>query len=376
MQEEYFGYGKLKCLEGIIQRYDPTNIFIVTGERSFHSSGAEDIIIPFIEDLNYFRFTSSKNPNIELIGKGINAFKKFDPDLVIAIGGGSSLDLAKSINVLSFQPTEHELYIKGKKLLNPGLSLIAIPTTAGSGSECTSFATIYIDKKKYSLSNEEFMLPTISIVDPGLTISLSKYQTACSGFDAICQGIEAYWSVNSIDISMRWAFEAIELGFENIVNAVNKSDKTSRLNMARAAHLAGKAINISKTTACHSISYPITSFYDIPHGQAVAVTMPSFIEFNSHVCDMDCNDRRGAGNVRKKLEKMISLMECENAREAKQWFMNLMENSGLKIKLSDLGIDENGVCKIIEHGFTPDRMNNNPRKVSVNHLEEILRGIM
>ena len=380
MQEEFFGFGTIDKLSGIINRFDVKKIFLVTGKKSFFSSGAQNKIEKILGGISYTRFAVSGNPRLELIENGIKAFQKFNPDIVIAIGGGSAIDAAKIINALSYQNDRPEEYIKGKKLEcndsdKCAKPLIAIPTTAGTGSESTHFATIYIEKKKYSLADKHLMLPTISIVDPSLTESLPQYVTATTGLDAICQGIESFWSINSNRESREYAIEAVKIGLENIEKAVNNPDQISRLNMAKAAHLSGKAINISKTTACHSVSYPLTSYFGVPHGHAVALIMPSFLEFNSLVSEGDCSDDRGVGFVMKRMSEIFSIMGVKDGTEAKEKFSDLLNNILKKTRLRDFGIDRKDLEMLLKESFTPNRMNNNPRRVSKEGLRKILEDI-
>jgi len=378
MKREFFGYGSISNLQEIIDSYKAKNVFLVTGKKSYKLSGAEKTIKPFLKDLKYTHYNQfSANPDIKDVKNGIELYKKVNPDLVIAIGGGSVLDIAKAISVLSDQDNEPVYFIKGeKKLEKKGKPIVAIPATAGTGSEATRFSTIYIDKKKYSLSHEKFTLPSFSIIDPSLTESMPQYLTAVTGLDALCQAIESIWSVNSTNESERFAEQAVKLAFNNIKKAVKNPDKESRLNMAKAANLSGKAINISKTTACHSISYPITSFFDIAHGHAVVLTMPEIIEFNYNVSISDCNDKRGVEFVKKQMDKIFKLLDAIDEKDAKNKFYDLMKEIDVKTKLSDFNIDKKGVELIIKEGFTPDRMNNNPRKITKQQLNVILERIL
>jgi len=380
MQKEFFGFGTLNELPKIVNRFDARKIFLVTGRKSFSSSGAQEKIEKLLGDSSSTRFVVSGNPSLGLIENGIKIFQKFNPDIVIAIGGGSAIDSAKIINVLPYQNNRPEEYIKGKKMeCNDGdkcaKPLIAIPTTSGTGSESTHFATIYIGNKKYSLADKNLILPTISIVDPSLTESLPSYITATTGLDAICQGIESLWSINSTEESRKYAIKAVKIGLENIGKAVNNPDKTSRFNMAKAAHLSGKAINISKTTACHSVSYPLTSYFNIPHGHAVALTMPSFLEFNSLVSEMDCSDNRGADFVRERMDEIVSIVGAKNGEEAKEKFIGLLNDILGKTRLRDFGVNHEDLEILLKESFTPSRMNNNPRRVSKEDLRKILEDI-
>ena len=145
--------------------------------------------------------------------------------------------------------------------------------------------------------------------------------------------------------------------------------------MAKSAYLSGKAINYSRTTACHSISYPMTSYYNIPHGHAVALTMPNLIYYNSQVTKDDCNDPRGPDFVKKRIDKIIKILGFKNSSDAKKGFTKLMENIGVETKLRNLNINKQGVELIIKKGFTPRRMDNNPRKITEINLRKILEEI-
>ena len=378
MQQEFFGFDSIKKLKELFNKYEPRHVFLVTGKKSFRLSGTEDKVKSLLGKIRYTQFNEfAANPDIREVKQGINLFKSCNPDIVVGIGGGSALDMAKTVNVLADHSEKIELYTIGKtKLEKPGRPLIAIPTTSGTGSEATYFATIYIGKKKYSIGDKALTLPTVSIVDPYLTESMPKYLTASTGLDALCQGIESLWAVDSTEESRRYAKKAVKIVVNTIEKAVNNPDKESRLNMAKAAHLSGKAINISKTTSCHSISYPITSYFGISHGHAVALTIPQLIEFNSRVSEKDCNDKRGENFVKARIKEIIGLLDAEDAVGAKRNFQTLMKKIGVEDRLGRLNIDYNGSRLIIDNGFTPDRMNNNPRVVIKDDLEKIMDEIL
>jgi alcohol dehydrogenase class IV len=331
-----------------------------------------------LSDVKFTQFNEfHPNPTIKDAENGISKFKAAKPDIVLAVGGGSVIDLAKAINALAVQKSNPEKYITGKqKLEKKGKPLIAIPTTSGTGSEVTRYATIYIENTKYSLTSDEFIIPDVSIIDPFLTETMTPYLTASTGLDALCQAIESMWAVKSTQESRKLAKEAIKTAIENLEKAVNNSDKNARTNMAKSSNLSGKAINISRTTACHSISYPITSYFNIPHGHAVALTMPEILVFNYGVEKESCNDTRGVDFVKERIDEIADLVGCNNVIDAKDKLINLMENIGVETKLSKLDIDKKGVELIIKKGFTPNRMNNNPRNITKNDLKKILEEIL
>lgn len=372
--KEYFGNGTTVKLRDILNYHNPKRIFLVTGKSSYETSGAKDVIEPTFGRTNFVRFSDFEtNPKLSDIEKGIRLMKENDSDLVVAVGGGSVIDVAKSINILSANEGKPLDYIhKKREIKNKGKPLVAIPTTSGSGSQATHFAVVYIGKTKYSLAHPDFMIPDYAIVDPRLTFSLPKEITASTGMDALCQAIESYWSINSTKESKDYAKEAIILSITNLSNAVNSRNGISREQMARAAHLAGKAINISQTTASHAVSYPITSYFGVPHGHAVALTIPEMLVYNAGVTKEDLADKRGGEYITSTVNGLIKILGCRSVEGASDKLRLMMKNIGLKSRLSELGIDENGIETIIKNGFNPDRVKNNPRKLTEESLRQML----
>ena len=376
-QKEYLGYNSITQLNNILKKHNPRNIFLVTGKDSYEKCGAKSTIDIFLKNYNVIHFNDFEtNPKLHDIKKGFNLFKQKKCDFVIAVGGGSVIDIAKSINILAANPGEPIEYVKKKKpIKNKGKTLVAVSTTAGSGSEATKFAVIYIDKIKHSLEHN-FMLPDYAIIDPQFTINMPKNITAFTGMDALSQAIESYWSINSTLKSKKYSKKTIKLIIKNLKNAVNIPSKKSRESMAKAAHLAGKAINITKTTACHSISYPITSYFNVPHGHAVALTLASMLVYNSQVTEKDVLDKRGTAYVKNNIKEIVNLIDARSVEEASKKITNLMKDIGLKTKLSELGIKaKKDIEIIIKNGFNPDRVKNNPRILTESALRKILNDI-
>ncbi|SVD90379.1 uncharacterized protein METZ01_LOCUS443233, partial [marine metagenome] len=256
--------------------------------------------------------------------------KKNNCDIIIGAGGGSSIDIAKCINVFQSNESNFEAIIKNPSLIkNKGVPLIAIPTTAGTGSEATHFAVMYQNKIKYSIAHPNLM-PEYAIVDAQFTFNLPPYITACCGFDALGQAIESFWATGADDLSKRYARKAIIKIKGHIIDAVNKSDKYSREELAHGAFLSGKAINISKTTAPHAISYPLTSDFGIPHGHAVALTLGYFFEINENFEDENlAQDRRGADYIRNSMKKLRGILNWSSPAEARKKWFGLMKDCGL-----------------------------------------------
>ena len=374
--KEYTGHAGIKELKGILSSFSIKKIFLVTGNKSYVICGAKKEIDLIASDLNVVHFKDFQlNPKIEDIEKGISLFKKEDPDGTVAVGGGSVIDTAKLIHFYAenglnpFETPDHKKEIVKKR------PLIAIPTTAGSGSESTHFAVLYKDKVKHSTAHEK-ILPDIAIIDPDLTMSLPPYTTAVTGMDALAQAIESYWNINSTEGSQEYARSSIALIIDNITTAVLAPTRTSRTAMAKAAHLAGKAINITKTTASHAVSYPLTSYFGIPHGHAVALTLPAMLEYNGDVSKQDIQDQRGVMYVKQTVREIAEILGVLDSKGAKKKLEELMDQIKLERRLSRLGIcSDEDIDLIIQNSFNPDRVKKNPRYISRSGLRDILNEI-
>jgi alcohol dehydrogenase class IV len=364
-------------LAEILKKHHPGRILLVTGKKSYIVSGAEDQLSKIFKDFNYSRFYDfKKNPRLVDIKKGVEKLKNENCDFILGVGGGSVIDIAKAISVLSCNKGNAVDYVKGRKeLSDKKIPSVIIPTTGGTGSESTHFSVVYIGKTKYSLAGEA-MLPDYAILNHNFTSGLSPETTAYSGMDALCQGIESFWSVNSTDASRKFSLDAITLAISSIEKAVNAPDNKSRKKMLRAANLAGRAINIAKTTAAHAISYPFTSYFKIPHGHAVALTLPYFIEFNNAVDTVSVQDTRGKSFVQKRMKELIKTLGCSTASEAKNKIIKIMKSINLETKLGNLGISEKDLDLIVKNGFNPQRVKNNPRIIAESQLRIILKKIL
>lgn len=229
--------------------------------------------------------------------------------------------------------------------------LIAIPTTAGTGSEATQFSVIYVNGVKKSLDNKS-ILPEYAIIDSQFVENNPKYLKACTAMDAYCHAIESFWAKKVTPLSREYARQAIILCKENIVKYVNSNDKETAQNMMRASNIAGKAINISRTTASHALSYKITTDYNIPHGHAVALTIAKLFDFNTKHGKFD------------ELKNLIS----DNPIE---YFSSLFKEIGLEKDFNKLGINE--IQSIVDN-VNLDRLSNNPYKLNKVDLTELLIG--
>lgn len=373
-QKVYQGIGTIQLVKEVIEKFGGKRVFLVTGKNSFKECGAEKSLKISLHKFIVNRFYNfSNNPRIEEINEGIIELRKFSPDIVIAIGGGSVIDIAKAINILSDQKEYFEYYIRGDlALTGGGFPLLAIPTTSGTGSEATHFSVVYMNKLKYSLAHKS-MLPTVAIVDPALTFDLSPEITAVTGADALSQALESYWSIKSTEESKKYAKGALVLAIRYLRDAVRNPTESSRVGMSESAHLAGKAINISKTTASHALSYPLTAHFGIPHGHAVACTLSRLLIYNSEVTEIDLNDPRGLRYVIHTVNEIARLFGAESPYKASKIIDRLFQDIGLEMHLRKLGIFPSHLDLLLG-GVSIERMANNPRKMSLNHAKTLFEN--
>jgi alcohol dehydrogenase class IV len=364
-----------QVLADVLDAVKAQNILVVTGKRSFESSGAKQKCEEVFREKSVQYFTEfSPNPTIKEVKNGLAAFEESEADTVLAIGGGSAMDIAKSIAWLAGSDVDLLRYVTGERSKSrDGVALIAVPTTAGTGSEVTHFAVVYVDNKKYSLAHPS-ILPDYVVLDAELTYSLPASITATSGLDALSQAIESYWSINSTEESRSYSREAIPIIVENLQPAVT-GDVVARARMLYAAHLAGKAINIAKTTAAHALSYPLTSHFGVPHGHAVMLTLPQILVYNSAVSDTDCADSRGVAFVQKILSEVCDLLGFSSSLEASTYLHSLIRDVGLVDRLGDLHVEAKDV-ELLVSGISPERMGNNPCRLSCRDIHKIYASIL
>jgi alcohol dehydrogenase len=374
MQEEFINKGSIKYIQYIVNKLNVKKILLVTGKKSFSLCGAKNKIDILLKNINFVKFNNFKsNPSLEDVECGIKLLRESNPGLIVAIGGGSVIDMAKMINIFSVQKDIDLMdYIEDSALIKKkGAPLVAIPTTIGTGSEATHFAVVYVDKVKYSLAHQ-FMLPDYVIVDTELSCNLPKNIVASSGMDALSQAVESYWAVKSTNESKEYASEAIVLALGSIKDAV-KGDKKARMMMSKAAYLAGKAINITTTTAPHAISYPITTYFGLQHGHAVALTLGKFFVINNNFHYSDLIDVRGEEYLKNNMMELFILFGTSSALECRDKWYEIMKSINLESNMHNVGIKSSSDIEDIINNVNIERLENNPIKIRKNELKKIFQ---
>ena len=344
-------------------------IMLICGENSFEASGASLILRELLKnkELKIFKKKFSY-PELNELNQIIESLKGFSPDLILAVGGGSVIDYAKTANVLiDSKNLKNQIINSNYEIKKKFTKLAVIPTTAGSGAEVTSNAVIYIDKMKYSVEGN-FLRPDFFFLIPELVIKGSNKIKSSAGFDAIAQAIESLISKKSNHKSVNFAKQSLEISFKNYLNYLNNPNIENTSAMCFAANLAGEAISISKTTAPHAVSYPFTSIYGLSHGHAVSLTLNKFLKFNYvNMKDANCNF-----DLKKRFKIIFDAAKLNNINDFNNFLDNLKSKAKLENNFKNLGIDiKNDYSKIIS-GVNMLRLSNNPIELSPLDLKKII----
>lgn len=315
-------------------------------------------IVPFID------FTP--NPTYESVVKGVELFRKKKCSGILAIGGGSAMDVAKCIKLFATMDTKSD-YLNQEPKLND-IPLFAVPTTAGTGSEATQFAVIYRNGEKQSISHTS-LVPEYVLLKPEALSTLPLYQRKATMLDALCHAIEAFWSLHSTEQSREYSTQAIKeiLKYEDgYLN--NRIDGNN--GMLFAAHLAGQAINITRTTAAHAMSYKLTSLYDLAHGHAAALCLAPLWRYMINHME-ECRDTRGADFVWNIFREIAKSLGCETPSEAVLCLENRLMAWGLVMQ------DEVAEhLPLLVRSVNLERLQNNPVTLSKMAIEQIYREIL
>lgn len=346
------GKASYKCLGEVIGELGARRLMLVYTKsvRSLpvweYINSVEADIVPFCD------FTA--NPKYEEVASGVELFKREKCDAVVAIGGGSAIDVAKCIKLYAKMEGD-EIYLK-QTCFDNGIPIITMPTTAGTGSESTPFAVIYYGGVKQSVHHES-ILPDVAILDPDVLETLPVYQKKCTVLDALCQAIESYWSVHSTDECKKYAKTAIEKIRDNIFEYVEKNTENSRAEIMTASNLAGKAICITATTAPHAMSYKLTSLYGFPHGHSVAICLHRVWSYMLENADK-CTDKRGFEYLYTAFCEISGAFGYDCPENAVEGFKAMLDR--LDIRDPDENGDKKMAAKVLADSVNVERLGNNP----------------
>jgi len=339
----YFGEGCINKLQEILENYG-FSAAVLVADPFF-----EKFALQLKEKFTFIKETYCKineNPDISLVFEVVDLVNKANADVVIAVGGGSTLDAAKAAGAFAKSRCKGETFFTQRPdILKNGVKVITIPTTAGTGAEVTSAVVLNRGKVKKALAHPSFF-PFCCIVDPSLTYSLPPRTTVITGLDALAHAIEAYCNLNRNPISDLYAMQAVSLIRQSLENAfLNGKDKNARRDMSLAALLSGLAFAATRPSASHACSYPLSTDYNMTHGEACAFTLGAFAKINGF----------------------------PDAEEIAKYVKKLQLAAGLKTSLKDLeGLN---LEKLVNDCLAHPLMANNPVKMNEETLKTLLTNL-
>ena len=321
------------------------------------------VISTFDFDVGNFQVLdeSIANPDFHLVGDILNKIER--PDLIIAVGGGSSIDLAKAISSLYEYKGSNVLdLLKNKDYLDNSNSIpfIAVPTTAGTGSECTKWATIwdFDNNKKYSI-DADYLYPNGAWLVAELTSTMNENLTLATGLDALAHAMESYWSRPSNKYTRVLARDSIRIIKKYLPLVLGDLDNLEyRQEMLMGSFFAGLAFSNTRTTACHSISYPLTMMFGINHGFAAAITLCEVLKRNWEF-------------IQEK-DLFLDAWGANDLEDIERWFTEVSNDS---LKLSKFGVKKEEISDIVKLATTGGRMDNNPVVFGEDEIENILNNV-
>ncbi len=366
----------IERLPEILKEIGCKRLFLVV-DSSYPFLNIKDAIeaLPVMEMVTFSNFTP--NPLYEQVCEGVEMLKASQCEAILAVGGGSAIDVAKCIKLAVLAKEGNAAIIP--PLVSQRLPIdrnkipfVAIPTTAGTGSESTHNAVMYYEGSKQTVTNDG-ILPDYALLEPTVLKTLPLYQKKCTMMDALCQGIESWWSVNSTDESKEYSKAAVELIMANWRQYIFDNDDDAAKVIMLAANYGGRAINIAQTTAAHAMSYKITSLYHLPHGHAVALCLPEIWGYMIGHTN-NCIDIRGERYVRDVFESISRSVGASSTEEAIRIIRNMMAEMGLGSPsfINDAEAELELLCKSVN----PIRLKNNPIRLDYNSIYSFYNHIL
>jgi alcohol dehydrogenase class IV len=367
----YHGPGALARLDGEIHRLGGKRVGLIT-DQGIAKAGIRDRVLQVIRAEVFCFDAVVPEPPYEAVDQCVQSLKENRCDLIVGLGGGSCMDTAKMAAVMMTNGGKVPDYLGVDRIPRPGLPVIAIPTTAGTGSE-VSPASVFVDSRDQAKKGvrSDFILPEVAILDPILTLELPRPLTASTGMDALTHAIETYTALRATMMSDILAERAIRLIADNLRRAyANGNDLPARDGMLMGSLLAGMALAVANVGGVHALAQTMGGMHRIPHGIANSVLLPYVMEFNRMAC------RERYAKIADLLAGPVQGLALDEAsRRAVQAVRDLIRDLHLPQHLRELDITEDSLRLIAERCMeTQGRiLSNNPRAISVGEAEGILR---
>jgi alcohol dehydrogenase class IV len=370
-----FGRGYIQRLPEFVTKLGGSNVLIV-GDPGVLQAG----IVARLEEplekagIPYSIFTEvGMEATIESVDKGTELAKEMGADIVVGVGGGSALDTAKAVGLMLKNPGNIRDYVGIDLVPGPGAPVIAVPTTAGTGSELTRFSVLSDKAAKIKLSvGSMYNCPTLALCDPELTVTLPPHITAATGMDALTHALESFVNKATQPISEALSIQSMKLVAKSLRLAVVQGENVdARHDMLLASTIAAMAFNTTRLGLAHALAMPLGGQFKIPHGVVNAILLPEVMKFN-----LIGNQAKYAEIARIFGEKTDHLSEREAAERAVEAIRQLNKDIGITQTLSDYGVEEEHLERIVDEAILSGNVPVNPVRTTKEDLKNICRALM
>ena len=313
------------------------------------------------------------NPTIENVQTGVKAFKESGADYIIAIGGGSSMDTSKAIGIIINNPEFEDVRsLEGvAPTKKPCVPIIAVPTTAGTAAEVTiNYVITDVEKKRKFVCVDTHDIPVVAIVDPDMMSSMPKGLTASTGMDALTHAIEGYITKGAWELSDMFHIKAIEIIARSLRGAVENTAE-GREGMALGQYVAGMGFSNVGLGVDHSMAHTLSAYYDMPHGKACAILLPTTMEYNAEYTGEKYKDIAKAMGV----EGVDGMTQEEYRKAAVDAVKKLGEDVGIEMTLKGV-VKEEDIPQLAKDAYADACRPGNPRDTSVEDIEALYRSLL
>ena len=361
-----FGEGMLGRMKEIAEEMGLKKGILVS-DPFFAQNGLADRLMKENEGLLVCMYSQiSPNPEVTEVDACAALMKEKEVEFTVALGGGSALDCAKAASTICFtEDSIRKYHGTGVELPKKHLPIIAIPTTAGTGSEvtCVSVLSDHELGKKGPINNNNFY-PAVALIDPELTYTLPPYMTASCGIDVLCHAVEGFWSKGHQPICDALALHASELVFENIRTVYNDpQNKEARARMAEASVIAGLAFTLPKTTSSHACSFPLTNILHIPHGEACGLTLDYFARINA------ADPVEGP-----RINRFAQKLGFKDMNDMADAIAQLKKDLKLRTDLKEFNLTDEQVAELVRGSKHPNMLNN-PVEITEEMLDKMYQSM-
>lgn len=375
-ETSYFGFGAREVLPEEIKNRGYKKVLVVT-DKSLFEIGLSKKVTDKLDEagIEYTVFSDVKpNPTVTNVKDGLRICREFGADVIVAVGGGSSIDTAKGISIVMTNPDREDIVsLNGpSNTVNKGMPLIALPTTHGTAAEVTINYVITDEKREIKMvCVDPHDIPLVAIVDTELMSTLPKSIAASTGMDALTHAIEGYITKAHNTMSDMFHMRAIELIFENLPAAVNEKNQDAIDKMGLAQYIAGMGFSNVGLGIVHSMAHPLGALYDTPHGVANAIILPTVMEYNAD----STGDKYKYIAAAMGVEGTENMTVSEYRKAAVDAVKKLAQDVGIPQDLKDI-VKEEDIQFLAQSAYDDACRPGNPKETSVEDIAKLYKSLI